>query len=79
VAEFFISRPWRRRGIGQEAVRLIPTASLAAGTSWSTLRNPQAVAFWARWWAEYTAGQFQERTENGEIHQYFESGVRRSH
>ena len=42
------------------------------------LRNPQAVAFWRRVVSAYTAGRYQERSQSGELHQYFESGARRA-
>jgi predicted acetyltransferase len=79
MTEFFVSRPWRRRGIGQEAVRLILDRFSGQWHIMEYLRNPQAVAFWRRVVADYTGGRFQERVENGEIHQYFESGTQRSH
>ena len=78
MAEFFIARPWRRRGVGQEAVRLILDRFAGRWHIKEYLRNPQAVAFWRRVVADYTAGNYQERGESGEMHQYFESGVRRS-
>jgi len=78
MAEFFMSRPWRRRGIGQEAVRLILDRFSGRWHIMEYLRNPQAVAFWRRVVADYTGGRYQERVENGEIHQYFESGTPRS-
>ena len=74
MAEFFVSRPWRRRGIGQEAVRLILDRFSGRWHIMEYLRNPQAVAFWRRVVGEYTAGHYQERAENGEIHQYFRFG-----
>src|SRR4029077_20111017 len=78
MAEFFIAGPWRRRGIGQEAVRLIFDRFSGRWHIMEYLRNPQAVAFWRRVVGAYTIGRYQERTANGEIHQYFESGARRS-
>jgi predicted acetyltransferase len=76
MAEFFIARPWRRRGVGQEAVRLIFDRFAGRWHIMEYLRNPQAIAFWRRVVDAYTAGQFQERGGNGEIHQYFDSSVR---
>jgi predicted acetyltransferase len=78
MAEFFVARPWRRRGVGQEAVRLILDRFSGRWHIMEYLRNPQAVAFWRRVVSNYTAGGYQERVENGEIHQYFESGARRA-
>ena len=78
MAEFFISGASRRRGVGQEAVRLILDRFSGRWHIMEYLRNPQAVAFWRRVVSAYTAGRYQERAENGEIHQYFESGARRA-
>jgi predicted acetyltransferase len=78
MAEFFIARPWRRRGVGQEAVRLIFDRFSGRWHIMEYLRNPQAVAFWRRVVGAYTAGRYQERQESGELHQYFESGARRT-
>jgi predicted acetyltransferase len=78
MAEFFIARPWRRRGVGQEAVRLIFDRFSGRWHIKEYLRNPQAVAFWRRVVADYTAGHYQERGGSGEMHQYFDSGSRRS-
>ena len=78
MAEFFIARPWRRRGIGQEGVRLIFDRFSGRWHIMEYLRNPQAVAFWRRVVSAYTAGRYQERAQSGELHQYFESGPRRS-
>ena len=78
MAEFFISRPWRRRGVGQEAVRLILDRFAGRWHIMEYLRNPAAVAFWRQVVSAYTAGAYQERAEGGEIHQYFDSRVRRA-
>jgi predicted acetyltransferase len=73
MAEFFVARPWRRLGAGQEAVRLILDRFAGRWHIMEYLRNPQAVAFWRRVVSGYTGGQYQERAANGEIHQYFDS------
>ncbi len=78
MAEFFIARPWRRRGVGQEAVRLIFDRFSGRWHIMEYLHNPQAVAFWRRVVSGYTGGRYQERQESGELHQYFESGARRA-
>ena len=77
MAEFFIARAWRKRGIGQEAVRLIFDRFSGRWRIMEYLRNPQAIAFWRRVVSAYTAGKYQERGESGEIHQYFDSSERR--
>jgi predicted acetyltransferase len=73
MAEFFVARPWRRHGVGQEAVRLIIDRFAGRWHIMEYLRNPGAVAFWRRVVSAYTAGKFQERAANGEVHQFFES------
>ncbi len=78
MAEFFIAGPWRRRGVGQEAVRLIFDRFSGRWHIMEYLRNPRAVAFWRRVVSAYTDGRYQERSESGELHQYFESGARRA-
>ena len=78
MAEFFIARPWRRRGVGQEAVRLIFDRFSGRWHIMEYMRNPQAVAFWRRVVSAYTAGRYQERGESGEMHQYFDSSVGRA-
>jgi predicted acetyltransferase len=78
MAEFFVARPWRRHGVGQEAVRLIFDRFAGRWHIMEYLRNPGAVSFWRRVVAAYTAGNYQERSGNGEIHQYFESNTRRA-
>jgi predicted acetyltransferase len=75
MAEFFIARPWRRRGIGQEAVRLIFDRFAGRWHIMEYLRNPQAVAFWRRVVSAYTNGRYQERAMNGETHQYFDTAA----
>ena len=77
MAEFFIARVWRKRGIGQEAVRLIFDRFSGRWHIMEYLRNPQAIAFWRRVVSAYTAGKYQERGESGEMHQYFDSSERR--
>jgi predicted acetyltransferase len=73
MAEFFVARPFRRLGAGQEAVRLILDRFAGRWHIMEYLRNPEAVAFWRRVVGAYTGGQYQERAANGEIHQYFDS------
>ncbi len=67
MAEFFVARGYRRRGLGRRAVRLI--LDRFAG-SWEILeysRNPAAVNFWRSVVAEYTRGEYRERSANGEV------------
>jgi predicted acetyltransferase len=77
MAEFFIARPWRRRGIGAQAVRLLLDRFTGQWLITEHLINAAAVKFWRRVVAAYTGSKYQERIVNGEVHQRFESGSRR--
>jgi len=78
MAEFFIAREWRRRGAGQEAVRLVCDRFAGRWHIMEYLRNPGAVAFWRRVVSAYTHGDYREVSGAGEVHQYFNSGARRT-
>ncbi|MFT3907296.1 MAG: GNAT family N-acetyltransferase [Steroidobacteraceae bacterium] len=77
MAEFFIDSRWRRRGIGQQAVRLILDRFAGRWEIMEYQRNPGAVKFWRDVVSQYTDGRYQERVSNGEVYQYFQSGARR--
>lgn len=74
MAEFFIARPHRRRGIGFAAVPLILDRFAGRWEIQESLRNPVAVSFWRRTVARYTGGRYQERVVDGEVRQVFVSG-----
>jgi predicted acetyltransferase len=78
MAEFFIARPWRRRGIGAQAVRLLLDRFTGQWLITEHLLNATAVKFWRRVVAAYTGSKYQERIVNGEVHQRFESGSSRA-
>jgi len=78
MAEFFVGRTHRRRGIGQLAVELILNRFAGRWEIIEYLRNPVAVSFWRRVVANYTKGKYQERVTNGEVRQVFESGLSRA-
>ncbi|MFI4869626.1 MAG: GNAT family N-acetyltransferase [Steroidobacterales bacterium] len=78
MAEFFIAQPWRRRGIGAQAVRLLLDRFTGQWLITEHLLNTTAVKFWRRVVEAYTGSQYQERIVNGEVHQRFESGSRRT-
>jgi predicted acetyltransferase len=78
MAEFFVARAFRRRGVGRLAVELILNRFDGRWEIIEYLRNPVAVAFWRRVVANYTQGRFQERVTNGEVRQVFESGLTRA-
>ena len=73
MAEFFIDREHRRRGLGRSAVRLILDRFAGRWEIVEYTRNPAAVQFWRSVVSAYTKGRFRERTGNGEVHQYFSS------
>ena len=77
MAEFFVARAWRRRGIGGEAVRLILDRFAGHWLITEHSRNAAAVTFWRRVVSAYTDGRYQERVFNGEVHQRFESAPKR--
>lgn len=77
MTEFFIARPWRRRGLGQAAVRLIFDRFAGQWHIKEDLRNSGAVNFWRRVVRDYTQGTYRERSGDGELHQFFDSAPRR--
>lgn len=77
MAEFFIARSWRRRGIGQQAVRLILDRFAGRWEILEYLRNPGAVTFWRRTLSQYAGRSYRETVLNGEVRQYFHSGPKR--
>jgi predicted acetyltransferase len=78
MAEFFIERSQRRRGIGQSAVHIIFNRFAGRWEINEYLRNPIAVNFWRRVVAAYTGGEYEERIVNGEVRQLFQSSLARS-
>ncbi|HEY2417474.1 MAG TPA: GNAT family N-acetyltransferase [Steroidobacteraceae bacterium] len=74
MAEFFIARQWRRRGIGAQAVRLLFDRFDGNWLITEHVRNNVAVKFWRRVVSAYTQGKYQERIVNGEVQQRFVSG-----
>jgi predicted acetyltransferase len=73
MAEFFIARNARRRGVGRSAVRLILDRFAGRWEIVEYSRNPAAVKFWRAVVAAYTRGDFRERSANGEVRHYFTS------
>jgi predicted acetyltransferase len=74
MAEFFIARAWRRRGIGAQAVRLLFDRFAGHWLITEHVRNTGAVKFWRGVVATYSRGKYQERVVNGEVQQHFLSG-----
>ncbi|HUK02949.1 MAG TPA: GNAT family N-acetyltransferase [Steroidobacteraceae bacterium] len=76
MAEFFVARTHRGRGVGRGAVHLILDRFAGRWEIIEYLRNPGAVSFWRRVVSLYTRGNYQERVVNGEVRQTFQSGPR---
>ena len=73
MAEFFIARPSRRRGIGRSAARLILDRFAGRWEVAEDAANHEAIAFWRKVLAGYTRGDYRERSGGGEVRQYFSS------
>lgn len=73
MAEFFVAKSHRRRGVGRSAVRLILNRFAGRWEIVEYSRNPNAVKFWRNVVSGYTLGEFRERNANGEVRQYFTS------
>jgi predicted acetyltransferase len=73
MAEFFIARVKRRRGIGRGAARLILDRFSGRWEICEDSANHEAIAFWRNVLAGYTRGDYRERTGGGEVRQYFSS------
>ena len=73
MAEFFVAKPHRRRGVGRSAVRLILNRFAGRWEIVEYSRNPNAVKFWRNVVSSYTRGDFRERNAHGEVRQYFTS------
>jgi predicted acetyltransferase len=78
MAEFFITRAYRRLGIGRSAVELILDRFAGRWEVQEYMRNPGAVKFWRQVVAAYTGGDYEERVANGEVRQTFRSGPSRT-
>jgi predicted acetyltransferase len=77
MAEFFVIRAARGRGVGRSAVRLIFDRFAGRWEITEYSRNPGAVKFWRKVVAGYTGGAFRERTNHGEVCHYFTSAPSR--
>jgi len=73
MAEFFIVRPRRRRGLGRAAARLIFDRFAGRWEVVQDSSNREAIAFWRNVLAAYTHGDYRERTGHGEVRQFFSS------
>jgi predicted acetyltransferase len=73
MAEFFVRRTFRRRGVGRAAAGLIFSRFAGRWEVSEAAANAEAVQFWRRVIAAYTRGHYDERAANGEVQQRFTS------
>lgn len=73
MAEFFIVASQRRLGVGREAVQLIFSRFAGRWEVTENQTNRNAIAFWRNVVRAFSAGQYRERLENGDVKQYFDS------
>ena len=73
MAEFFVRRSHRRRGIGRVAASLIFSRFAGRWEIIEATANDNAVRFWRRTVMEYTRGRYDERVRDGEVRQRFQS------
>ncbi|MCZ8133274.1 MAG: GNAT family N-acetyltransferase [Steroidobacteraceae bacterium] len=73
LAEFYVRRAHRRRGIGRAAAALIFSRFAGRWEVSEAMGNTEAVAFWRRVIMAYTRGRYDERVADGEVRQRFSS------
>ncbi|MBS0372965.1 MAG: GNAT family N-acetyltransferase [Proteobacteria bacterium] len=73
MAEFFIRRPCRRRGVGRAAAAIIFSRFAGRWEIVEATANDNAVRFWRRTVMGYTRGRYDERVRDGEVRQRFTS------
>jgi predicted acetyltransferase len=73
MAEFYIARAQRHRGLGREAARLILDRFAGRWQVSQDAANEDAIAFWRKVLASYTRGDYRERAGGGEVRQFFSS------
>lgn len=75
LSEFFIRKPYRRKGVGRGAAMLLFSRYAGEWTIPEQSRNPAAVRFWRRVVSEFTNGKFREKRGQGEVaHQFTSAG-----
>jgi predicted acetyltransferase len=73
MAEFFIRRAFRRRGVGRLAASLIFSRFAGRWEIIEAMANVDAVRFWRSTVMQYTRGRYDERVRDGEVRQRFQS------
>ena len=74
MAEFYVRKSSRRRGIGYDAASLIFRRFAGRWEILEYQRNQGAVAFWRAVVSEFSEGRYRESVANGEVRQLFTSG-----
>jgi predicted acetyltransferase len=73
MAEFFVRRNHRRRGVGRVAASLIFSRFAGRWEIIEAMANRDAVRFWRSTVMDYTRGRYDERVRDGEVRQRFQS------
>lgn len=73
IAEFFILRNWRRRGIGKEVAFKLFSKHVGKWEVAQERENTKAQSFWRSIINEYTKGNFEELETNEKFVQIFDS------
>jgi predicted acetyltransferase len=73
LSEFFIRRPFRRKGIGRGAAMLLFARFAGEWTIAEQSRNADAIRFWRRVVSEFTNGKYREKRGQGEVAHLFTS------
>ena len=73
MAEFFVRRDDRRRGVGRVAASLIFSRFAGLWEIVEAAANGDAVRFWRRTVMDYTRGRYDERVRDGEVRQRFQT------
>jgi predicted acetyltransferase len=73
IAEFFIMRKYRRKGIGRRAAEQVLDLHKGNWEIFQMESNNSAHAFWRGVISDYTKGQFSERVENKRTIQCFDN------
>jgi predicted acetyltransferase len=71
MAEFFVMRKYRRKGIGRSIAEQVFNLHQGQWEIYQKESNRPAQDFWKRIISEYTNGDFKERIENGKKIQEF--------
>lgn len=74
MAEFYVVKEVRRRGVGHDAACLIFRRFAGRWEVLEYQRNQGAVAFWRTVVSEFSQGRYRESVVNGEVRQLFSSG-----